>query len=288
MNIYWKHFPKISKELYLSECGIQQFLLDQKNHYRVREEFVIHYVMEGAGFYDVNQQHFSLQKGMGFILYAGDLVSYYPDKKDPWCNAWVSIGGSELKKWLSETSLLNTYVFTFPEYSRSKKTIHYISEFNASNPSDSVKVKLRNYELLYQLLYDLNDEFMNLTTNPENTDIKNLASNVYQYISQNYMNSLTVNDLATKFNMSRTTLYRLTMDYFQASPKELIQENRMRIAAQMLLNTNSTVKTIAKQVGYKDAYTFSKSFKNYFSYSPTAFKNLDEHTIDYLLFTSER
>ena len=61
----------------------------------------------------------------------------------------------------------------------------------------------------------------------------------------------------------------------------------MNQASQLLRGSNSQVKEIASTVGYRDAFSFSKMFKEYYGYSPTQFRNLTEEEIDKALFIRE-
>lgn len=102
------------------------------------------------------------------------------------------------------------------------------------------------------------------------------------------MHSTTVNDVAEHFDISRNYLFTLCKEYFGQPPKQMIQELRMNQASQSLRGTQKQIKEIANIVGYKDAFSFSKMFKEYYHYSPSEFRKLSEKEIDEALFIRDK
>ena len=57
------------------------------------------------------------------------------------------------------------------------------------------------------------------------------------------------------------------------SPKSYMQKIKIRIAIEMLENTDLRISEIAEAVGISDSNYFSRIFKKYTGYSPTLFKS---------------
>lgn len=51
---------------------------------RSREEFIIHFVLKGTGFYSADGQTWSLSPGQMFLIYPDEPVTYGADETDPW------------------------------------------------------------------------------------------------------------------------------------------------------------------------------------------------------------
>ena len=56
------------------------------------------------------------------------------------------------------------------------------------------------------------------------------------------------------------------------SPINYLIKIRLSKAKELLNNSNTPIKTIAKMIGYNDPYYFSKLFKKYYGISPNKFK----------------
>lgn len=82
-------------------------------------------------------------------------------------------------------------------------------------------------------------------------------------------------------------LYKI-FDYMVANSKDKVEKTvsnslqeylivyRMKIASKLLLDTDLTVQTIAGQVGYSDAFTFTKAFKRHTGKSPSDYRRLEK------------
>ena len=91
---------------------------------------------------------------------------------------------------------------------------------------------------------------------------------VAQHLSDNTFN---VDRLAELLSLGRTTVYNRTKAIMGVSPNMYIQNERLRIASQMLLEGEYTVSEISEKVGFSDATYFYKCFKNKFGVAPSKY-----------------
>ena len=66
-----------------------------------RRNFILHYVIKGNGYYEVDNNVYYITAGQSFIIYPGETVYYYPDPDNPWVYAWVNFIGVEAGELLS-------------------------------------------------------------------------------------------------------------------------------------------------------------------------------------------
>ncbi|MWB94098.1 response regulator [Flavobacterium sp. GA093] len=93
-------------------------------------------------------------------------------------------------------------------------------------------------------------------------------------IDQNMADTnLSVESLADILHMSRSTLYRKIKDISNLSPNELINNARLKKAAELLLSGKYKVYEISEIVGYNSQSSFSRNFQKSFSMSPSEFIN---------------
>lgn len=96
-------------------------------------------------------------------------------------------------------------------------------------------------------------------------------------INQNMTDTnLSVESLADILHMSRSTLYRKIKDITNLSPNELINNARLKKAAELLLSGKYKVYEIAEIVGYNSQSSFSRNFQKSFSMSPSEFINSEK------------
>lgn len=91
---------------------------------------------------------------------------------------------------------------------------------------------------------------------------------VAQHISDSSFN---IDRLAELLNLGRTTLYNRTKSIMGVSPNTYIQNERLCIAAELLLKGEYTVSEISEKAGFSDATYFYKCFKNKYGVAPSKY-----------------
>ena len=117
-------------------------------------------------------------------------------------------------------------------------------------------------------MYTLIEEF------PKPFDYKDKELHTYiqdalNFINSNYMNSITVQEIADYVNLSRSYLYKMFIKNLGISPQRYLINLRMYKATLLLKGTKLPIGEVASRVGYSDSLLFSK----HFSMSPLNYRN---------------
>jgi AraC-like DNA-binding protein len=78
--------------------------------------------------------------------------------------------------------------------------------------------------------------------------------------------------LASRAFCSRETLRRLSLQRFGRAPMRQVMHLRMRRAAELLANSHEKIETIAREVGYGNAFVFSNAFLKWSGIRPSAYR----------------
>lgn len=271
MQILWKKYTKENFEMNLDECGIEQGIPGFGYKYEVLKNAVMHYVSKGKGTFKVNNKIFNLKQGDIFIILKGMNVEYMASMDDPWEYYWIGFSGSNSIEYLNRTSIIDSYVVTCTEDSKIPNIILNMCDISKNyNPSSSDDIVLLRE--LYSLLYTFIKEF------PKEFEYKDKELHTYiqdaiNFINSNYMNSITVNEIANHVNLSRSYLYKMFIKNLKVSPQKYLINLRMYKATLLLKNTKLPIGEVANKVGYTDSLLFSKTFSKYFSVSPLNYRN---------------
>lgn len=91
-----------------------------------------------------------------------------------------------------------------------------------------------------------------------------------EYIHQNIHNfRIDINELANHMNMSRPTFYRKIKTLLSFSPKELIDQARIRRATELIASNQYSLQQISNMVGYRSPSVFGKLFRKYHQLTPS-------------------
>ncbi len=92
-----------------------------------------------------------------------------------------------------------------------------------------------------------------------------------RYMQQHYMHEIKLDTLAELAGMHPSYYSQLFKSRMQKNPIEYITHLRMNRAKEMLLTSDLRIRDIAREVGYRDEFYFSRRFRNFAGYAPTAY-----------------
>jgi two-component system response regulator YesN len=101
---------------------------------------------------------------------------------------------------------------------------------------------------------------------------RELIPSVCDYLKQNYMNSITLNDLANHFYVSPSYLSRRFKEKMRLTLVQFLEDIRMEKAQEYLADSEAQIFDISEQVGYLDPNYFAKVFKKKFHISPSDYR----------------
>lgn len=107
----------------------------------------------------------------------------------------------------------------------------------------------------------------------ENLRISKVTEMLKDYICENYMKDLSVQQMAEKTNYSEPHFCRLFKQSFDQNFTSYLTEYRINMAKKMLEQPTVNVKDVGKNVGYEDSNYFTKVFRRITGQSPTEYRN---------------
>jgi AraC-like DNA-binding protein len=90
-------------------------------------------------------------------------------------------------------------------------------------------------------------------------------------IDAHFMTIRDLADIARLVHLSPAYVCRLFRNFGHQSPFQYLILKKLNHAASLLLTDSKSVKAVAYEVGYTDAYHSSKSFRQFFGISPAKF-----------------
>lgn len=259
--------PKF-KEFYLCFCGYAQCEPFHSYGPAVRPNYIIHYILDGKGFYQIGDQKYDLSKGQGFLIEPEVLTFYQADGEQPWTYLWIGFGGTHAKKFLQDIGLNSRQLIFQGNYEKTLKQIVLSMLKHADNTvSNLYFLQGKLFEFFSVLASDIVIEDMQKISK-ENIYIQEAIS----YIRNHYSEGITVTDVAAYLNVNRSYLYTLFKSSLDMSPKEFLTRFRISRAKDQLTLTDFSIEHIGYACGYRDVLVFSKAFKDKVGMTPTAFR----------------
>lgn len=232
-----------------------------------RDHYVIHLVVSGSGTVESMGNKARLSSGDCFICYPDTEFSYCADKKDPWEYAWIGFDGTDAAMILSSTDFTRDapFIRQIPHYSEILEKIRNIYEARGNGFSNTIRMT----GLLYQLLsHFIEDSVKEPVSSVAQLYVKAAA----KYISENYGDPLSIEDIADYVGVSRSQLFRSFEQVMGMSPKEYLTDFRIKQACHLLESTTLSVTAIANSLGFDNSLYFSKAFRKVRNQSPTEYR----------------
>lgn len=266
-----EHLQNNSVDLYLSTCGVQNC---PPNHFfgpGEREEYIIHFICEGKGIYEVNGQTFTLEKGDFFVLFPHTNIYYKADENYPWDYLWVGFNGIKADSYLKHAGIDETHLTG--HYTNTSFILTCIQQMMLARTLTHYNECRRQASLL-QILAALMEAHHQTLCTSEQKDYPHRVylSQATDYIQTHYREAIKINDIASYIGIDRSYLTNIFKNSLGLSPQEYLLQFRLNRACELLQGTDEKISYIALDVGYADAMAFSKIFRKYKGMSPSEFR----------------
>lgn len=279
---YLENTNKNFNDMYLCYCGFEKCTPLHSFGPAIRPNYLLHYVLEGKGYYYVDDKKYTLTKNEGFLINPNTVTFYQADKDDPWTYLWIGIDGIKVPHYLKTIGLDHeNLIFKYDDSEILKDYLMDMLKNHKSSDSNAFKIE----GLLYLFFSKLCEKSKNISSN-SNSDI---SSNIYinqaiEFIQNNYHNQIKVSDIAKYTSLNRSYLTSIFKKNLQMSPQKFLMKFRITKAADLLYDTDLPIGNIAYSCGYSDPLAFSKAFKKIKGVSPKEYRNnKTESTRQFLL-----
>lgn len=146
--------------------------------------------------------------------------------------------------------------------------IHSLTGYIGNNlelEESLVKIKLLEF------LYCLKNSHINILSHLLDFR-KEFRPNIKMVAEENYMNPLSVAQLARLAGRSLSSFRRDFISVYNMPPSQWIRNQRLIKSREFLLNTNMSVTDICYTLGFENIAHFSRLFKSHYGHSPTDYR----------------
>ncbi len=250
------------------------------------DEMEIVYVQEGEYIESVDFEEYHVKKGDIVLINPSVLHSFrqFDDKRTVFrtviFNMNLLTGNStdacSIKYFMpfAENSFLSPVVISpeHPSYAEIQSRVqNMISVYDEKGDCFEIRLKAEVYSLFYILFRDV---FVSESGNSSVKEVttKNIKA-IIDYINENYMNNITIDELAETVNLSKHYFMRFFKRYMGMTCIEYINDYRLNIASNLLLTTRVQITEVAASIGITNLSYFNRIFKKKFHMTPKEYRN---------------
>ncbi|QQO08540.1 AraC family transcriptional regulator [Breznakiella homolactica] len=248
--------------------GYKQCTSEYSRGMEVRDFYILHFVISGRGTYSLNGKRFCVKAGESFLIYPNMQINYWADRNDPWEYCWVGFDGADARILMDTAGFSPERPVVRPS---SPEKIHRrimdIYKCRGQEVYKLISMTARLYTLLACLIEDAARNGPILSSHIGLTHVQQACD----YIANNYSRHITVEDIASHANVSRSQLYRVFIKHISVSPLQYLREFRLREACTIMQQQPESIKNIAYAVGFENPLYFSTLFKGMTGETPTEY-----------------
>lgn len=260
----------LCQTLYVTDAGHFPEALNHKVH-RVSgsKNYILIFCLSGSGYITIDGKTEIVEENHAIIIPAKKEHEYGSKINNSWSLYWVHFNGSEAKELCDLlTNSGESATLFMPQSTHLIKafetTIRWVQKAQTDNALISLTCTFTN---LIGLVFELK---RSKTKKIRQAEERIRAS--LQTMEQTLRIPLTLEQLAEDAQMSVPHYCSLFKKQTGSTPIQVYAKFRIRAACHLLASTQLTVKQVASEVGYEDAYYFSRAFKKVMGISPNFYR----------------
>ncbi len=249
------------------------------------------YVIKGEAIHSCGSQSMQIKSGDYFVIDYNCQHSYVakteefeiinciflPELIDPaltHCRSFLEVISNYQIRFNRELFIENPSIKIYKDEDGRIKTLltSLLGEFTACAPGYMQIIRSMVIELLILTM-------RKIRIDPNRAVRDSFSDRVLMYIHSNYMNAITLGDVAKNLNYSPAHLSMKFKKEFGINFSKFLQKTRIEQSMRLLAHTNKAIDEIAAEVGYRDIKTFYTLFKSFSNFTPAKFrKNHSQHS----------
>ena len=221
------------------------------------------YVISGSGTI-VKDKLLHPQEGDTYFLLEGYDHEYYSSQESPWTKIWINASGPLITSLINTYSLYNQNVF----HCNTERYFKEIHKLLISTQYTSKEIAAKISIIFHKLIQAI------AANNDTSVDLSADAVIIKNYIDKNIYKQITIEDLSKIVYKTNEHIIRIFKKAYGITPYKYYIDNKIKIAKNMLRDTDLSVKEIAFTLNFCDEHYFTNLFKSKTGKSPKEYRYL--------------
>jgi AraC family transcriptional regulator of arabinose operon len=254
------------EDIALQEVGCQKCLPSYGFGPVIRDNYVMHYILNGEGTMYLGEKEFRVSDKQAFITPPHLVTHYHADESNPWSYIWIHFNGPKAVELLAKAGITKNHPILSPNDAWPELEECMI---NILHNNGKELFCIGQVYKVFQILLDQSGR-KKIPADPDGQPkyIKNAIS----FITHKFAEPIRVQDIANYCGLDRAYLSKVFRDITGYTLKEYLTWFRIKKAKQYLRQADISVQYASYAVGYQDPLAFSKLFKKETGLSPSEYK----------------
>ncbi|WNX86276.1 AraC family transcriptional regulator [Agathobaculum sp. NTUH-O15-33] len=270
--------PHMQNIIHISNCPIYSYPCHSHASWA---EIVL--IIGGSGVYTVNRDEYIVEAGDILLINRGVLHSCDSSFEDPVDVYTLSLNeftirGLEMGQLIAPD--VQPFLKTGAQLPLFAALFSCLMAQNLEKPPGHLMICTQTISLLCALLHQM---IRRKTFKIQPRSISKLASDIMEYIEENYTSNITLDLLSKRFFITAGHLCHILSTECGISPIDYVIQKRINTAQWRLVMESTSIKDIAFDMGYESADHFAKQFQKRTGMTPSVYRTLYSHRLKYLI-----
>lgn len=256
-------------DLNLYQCGQEACNPFQAYGPAIRQHFLFHYVLSGAGCLETSDQSYQLTEDQGFLISPGRVTTYTADGSTPWEYCWLEFDGLRAREMLAMAGLGERMPVFTPVSHDAGYLVRDEMLYIVDHPGDHL-IRLVGHGMIFL------DQLVLSSSKKPSAGHHRLRDYYIQealnFIENNYQRNMSIEELASACGLNRNYFSRIFKDSLGQSPQQYLLHYRMTRAMELLKGSRLSIRDVGIAVGYENQLHFSRAFKSVYGTSPREYR----------------
>lgn len=247
-----------SSLFYMQEAGTLKSLKSHRCQRENLNSFLFIIVLSGKGVVTVREKIYALTTSDCVLIDCKQPYSHQSSEDDPWELMWVHFNG------VNAQSYYNLFCENVPNFVFGTDTptafTSLINKIIESHNENTTLTEIITSKLITDILTLCFTESKKMDEYKDNSIAMKLTT-IRTYIDENFMNKISLDQLADQFYISKFHLSREFKELFGVTIGNYILLQRINYAKKLLRFSDKNIETIAYECGIPDTSYFNKVFK---------------------------
>ena len=265
-------FPETREKLdcTMINCGHENAISTSYNFHGMRrgrhEQASWQYTLSGWGILEFAGQKHKVMPGQAFIALVPENHCYYlPKNSGNWEFIFLTLTGQNSIKLFRDYRQRYGSVITY----KTDSTVVSMA-WDIFNPAEKIESAYQLSSLTYNFIMQMFCE--SRFDNEISSNAPAWVQQVKEFCAKNLESDIMIEDLAKIANCSKWHFSRQFSLYEGVSPHRYLMNLRLKLAVQLLENSNLSIKEIAEKSGFYDLAYFGKIFKAHMNILPKNYR----------------
>ncbi len=231
---------------------------------KITQDYSLHFVRGGEGGVEINGKPYEASTGDVFCFSPGMHVLYYEKPRRPWRYIFVQLNGARAKWALSLAGIDEARPIVRGLDPAAGEPLFRELQIAFERPRPSPLVSIG---VAWQLL-----ELLAARSSTAFVAERDLAQEVRHFLDQDYHLALSIEQIAEKIGVTRSTVFRRFRAAYGMSPKQYMDESRLLRARELLSRSSSSIKEVSFACGFQSQHYFCRAFRRRFGFPPSQAK----------------